>query len=258
MKQYAVVTGASSGLGVEFARQLAAKGYKLILTARREERLMALASELKTECEIIPADLSSTEECLKFFEKIAQKPIDIFINNAGFGDCNSFLDGDLEKELAMIDVNVKAMHILCKLMLKKFQKESRGYLLNVASSAGLLPAGPYMATYYATKAYMASLTQAAAEELKEQQSVVYVGVLCPGPVNTEFNAVANVEFALPGISAEDCVRYTLQQMAKRQVVIVPTLLMKASTTLGHIVPRPLAVKITSGQQKRKLDSTKQK
>ncbi len=90
MKNYAVITGASSGLGYEFAKQLADKGYKLILTARREERLKELAEELPVECEIIPADLSKTEECMRLFEAIKEKKIDIFINNAGFGDCNLF------------------------------------------------------------------------------------------------------------------------------------------------------------------------
>ena len=252
MKNYAVITGASAGLGYEFAKQLAEKGYKLILTARREERLKQLAEELSVECEVIPADLSKTEECQRFFEAIRNKKIDIFINNAGFGDCSLFLEGDLNKELDMIDLNIKAMHTLFKQMLQKMQNEGHGYILNVASSAGLLPAGPYMATYYATKAYVTSLTQAVAQELKEQNSSVYVGALCPGPVNTEFNDVANVEFALKGITPEDCVRYALRQMAKRQTVIVPTALMKLSTTVGHISPRALAVKITSGQQRRKL------
>lgn len=252
MKQYAVITGASAGLGYEFAKQLAAKGYKLILTARREERLKQLAEELSVECKIVPADLSKTEECIRFFDEIKEKKIDIFINNAGFGDCCLFLEGELAKELDMIDVNVKAMHTLFKLILQKMQKENRGYILNVASSAGLLPAGPYMATYYATKAYVTSLTQAVAQELKEMNSRVYVGVLCPGPVDTEFNEVANVEFALKGITSEYCVQYALHRMIKRQTVIVPTVLMKLSTTMGHMSPRKLAVKITSGQQKRKI------
>ncbi len=252
MKNYAVITGASAGLGTEFAKQLAEKGYKLILTARREERLKALAESLPVECVIIPADLSKTEECLRFFDTIKEMKVDIFINNAGFGDCNSFLDSELSTELDMIDVNIKAMHTLCKKMLQKMQKENHGYILNVASSAGLLPAGPYMATYYATKAYVSSLTQAVAQELKEMGSKVYVGALCPGPVNTEFNAVANVEFALKGISPEYCVTYALKQMVKRQVVIVPTFVMKASTLAGKMAPRSLAVKITSGQQKKKL------
>ncbi len=252
MKNYAVITGASAGLGTEFAKQLAAKGYKLILTARREERLNNLAEELPVECVIIPADLSKTEECLRFFELVKDKKIDVFVNNAGFGDCNSFLESNLDKELDMIDVNVKAMHTLCKLFLQKMQKENHGYILNVASSAGLLPAGPYMATYYATKAYVSSLTQAIAQELKELKSNVYVGALCPGPVDTEFYDVANVEFTLKGISPEYCVEYAIRQMIKRQVVIVPTLLMKASTTMGRMAPRKLAIKITSGQQRKKL------
>ena len=254
MKQYAVITGASAGIGMEFARQLSAKGYKLILVARREEKLKQLAEELETPCEILPADLSKTEECLCLFEKLKEKRIDIFINNAGFGDCSLFVKGELQKELSMVDVNIKAMHTLFKLMLQKFQKDKRGYLLNVASSAGLLPAGPYMATYYATKAYVTSLTRAVAQELKEQNSPVYVGVLCPGPVNTEFNEVANVEFALPGITPTYCVQYALQQMAKRRTVIVPTMLMKLYTTMGRMAPGALAIRITSKQQRKKWNA----
>lgn len=252
MKNYAVITGASAGLGTEFAKQLAGKGYKLILTARREDRLKDLAAGLPVECVTITADLSGKEECLRFFELIKDYKIDIFINNAGFGDCNSFLESDLDMELDMIDVNIKAMHILCKKMLQKMQKEDHGYILNVASSAGLLPAGPYMATYYATKAYVSSLTQAIAREMKEMDSKVYVGALCPGPVDTEFYDVANVEFTLKGITPQYCVEYAIRQMIKRQTVIVPTLLMKASTTMGRLAPRTLAVRITSGQQRKKL------
>jgi short-subunit dehydrogenase len=127
-----------------------------------------------------------------------------------------------------------------------------GYLLNVASSAGLLPAGPYMATYYATKAYVASLTRAVAQELKEIGSNVYVGALCPGPVDTEFNEVANVEFALSGISAKQCVSYAIRQMKRRKTVIVPSLSIRAATTLGRLIPQELCIRITGLQQKRKL------
>ena len=139
----------------------------------------------------------------------------------------------------------RAYTIICKKMLQKMHKENRGYILNVASSAGLLPAGPYMATYYATKAYVSSLTQAIAQELKEMDSKVYIGALCPGPVDTEFYDVANVEFTLKGITPDYCVEYAIRKMIKRQTVIVPTLLMKASTMAGKMAPRSLAVKITS-------------
>lgn len=252
---YAVVTGASSGIGKEFAKRLAEEGYSLVLTARRKERLQALADELKekgTKCEIIAADLSVKEECYRFFEQLADKKIGVFINNAGFGDCGKFLETDVEKELNMIDVNIKAVHLLMKLVLCKMQAQNGGYLLNVASSAGLIPAGPYMATYYATKNYVASLTRAVAQELKENGSNVYVGALCPGPVDTEFNDVANVKFRLSGISVERCVDYALKQMKHKKILIVPTLTIQAATTLGRFIPQPLYIRLAGTQQKKKL------
>lgn len=251
MEKYAVITGASSGMGVEFAKRLSVKGYKLILVARREERLKRLAEHVKTECEVIPADLTLESECYRVFEAVKDKEIVIFINNAGFGDCGKFVESDLSKEMDMIQLNIKAVHLLTKLMLKKMQRENSGYILNVASCAGLMPAGPYMATYYATKAYVTSLTRAIAEELRECGSRVYVGCLCPGPVNTEFNRVANVKFMMKGISSGYCVRYALNQMAKRKVVIIPTIPVRLAMTVGHFLPGSLYVRIAAGQQERK-------
>lgn len=251
-KKYAVITGASAGIGLEFAKKLAEKGYPLVLIARREDRLLKLAKELKTKCEVITADLGREEECYRVFYQLENKEIAIFINNAGFGDCGRFTETDLQKEMNMVQLNVKALHVLMKLMLKKMQKAGSGYILNVASSAGLIPAGPYMATYYATKAYVTSLTRAVAQELMESGSRVYVGCLCPGPVDTEFNSVANVEFALKGISAKYCAEYALQQMAKRKTVIIPTRRMQAAMTLGRFLPPSLYIRIASHQQKKKL------
>lgn len=254
-RSYAVVTGASSGIGREFARRLAEEGYPLVLAARRQERLEELAGELRsrgTECCLVSADLSEREGCDRLLEQLEDKRVGVFINNAGFGDCGCFLETELEKELNMIDLNVKMLHYLTKRILRKMEAQGYGYLLNVASSAGLLPAGPYMATYYAGKAYVASLTQAIARELKERGSRVYVGALCPGPVDTEFNTVANVRFALPGIGAEECVDCALRQMKKRKTVIIPTLIMKAATTFSRFLPREMCVRIAGMQQKRKL------
>lgn len=253
MKQYAVITGASSGLGKEFAKRLAAFGFRLILIARREERLKKLAAALKTECEIITADLSKEEECYRLYNALKDKNIEIFINNAGFGDCGTFIEGDIEKELSMIRLNVEAVHLLTKLMVKRFAAEDHGYILNVASCAGLFPAGPYMAGYYATKAYVTSMTRAVAEELREAGSHVYIGCLCPGPVNTEFSQVANVQFALKGIRPGYCVGYALDQMLKkRKVVIVPTMLIRFCTTCGRFLPQSLLIRLTAKQQKRKI------
>lgn len=254
---YAVITGASSGIGAEFARRLANEGYHLILVARRRERLMELAEELArqgTDSTIITADLSKKKECLRLMGELDGKKLGIFINNAGFGACGLFADTDLNREMEMINVNVRAMHILTKLALNKMQAQGGGYILNVASSAGLLAAGPYMAAYYATKAYVTSLTRAIAQELKEQGSNVYIGALCPGPVDTEFNKVANVSFALSGITPEKCVDCAIRGMKRRRTLIVPTVTMKTATTMGRLIPQSLCIKMTGMQQKKKFDS----
>lgn len=255
-KNFAVITGASAGIGASFARVLAEKGYSLILVARRRERLETLAEELKDDfhidCRVICCDLTDLQACSYLMDEVCKFNVEIFINNAGFGDCSPFLGGSLEKELRMVDVNVKAVHYLMKQMLLSMEKRGGGYILNVASSAGLIPCGPYMATYYATKSYVTSLTQAVARELKESGSPVYVGALCPGPVDTEFNRVANVEFSLKGISAESCARYGIRKMFGRKIIIIPTFYMKALIFFGRFVPRTWYAAITAMQQKKKL------
>ncbi|MGN1155340.1 MAG: SDR family NAD(P)-dependent oxidoreductase [Agathobacter sp.] len=253
---YAVVTGASAGIGIYFAEGLAQRGYSLVLVARREDRLKQLADRLvelyKVDCRVVCCDVSKTEECKRLIKEIDDIDIEVFINNAGFGDCCPFIKGDLQKELNMVDVNVKAVHTLTKLVLQKMQGADKGYILNIASSAGLIPAGPYMATYYATKAYVTSLTQAIARELKETKSKIYIGCVCPGPVDTEFNSVANVEFALQGISAEYCAQYSLKKMFQKKTVIIPTIVMKLALFGVRLIPRKWYIAITAKQQKKKL------
>lgn len=251
--KYAVVTGASSGLGFEFAKQLSNMGYKVVLVARRRNKLEQVQKILKTESIVIEADLRELKECVGVMDEIQDLDVEVFINNAGFGDCGIFYQTDINKDIDMIDVNIRAVHLFTKMMLQKLKSRvSGGYILNVASSAGLFPGGPYMATYYATKAYVTSLTQALARELKEQQSETYIGALCPGPVDTEFNDVADVEFALKGISPKKCVSYALDQMFKhRKVIIVPTLRMKAAVFGTRLLPRSQVVALTAGQQKKK-------
>ena len=246
-KKTVVITGASSGIGMEFARAFSKMGCRLILTARRKERLEKLREELGTPCKIIVADLSREGECYQFFENIADEPVDVFINNAGFGTCG--------KEVSMINVNIKAMHILFKKMVIKMKKQGYGRILNVASSAGLLPAGPYMATYYATKSYVVSITRAVAEELKEQGSNIYVGALCPGPVDTEFNENADVIFALRGITPRFCVKEAIHGMKKKQVIIVPSLKMKLAVMGQKLLPANILMKIVAKQQKKKTENS---
>ena len=174
----ALITGASSGIGRDMARYLSRLGYDLIIVARRENLLEELKNELKnTEVIIEKMDVSDVENCQKLFDKYPD--VDILINNAGFGKFGEFDKTDLNDELNMINTNIIGLHTLTKLYLKRMKEKNKGYILNVASSAGLLPGGPLMATYYATKAYVVSLTRAIAEELKVRSSNVKISALCP-------------------------------------------------------------------------------
>lgn len=246
------ITGASSGIGAEFARRYAAMGYRLILTARRKERLEALAEEWRVPCRILPADLSDPEDRARLRQAMEDETVDIFINNAGFGVCGSYLETDPEREAEMIRVNVAAMAELFQYMVRKMQAQGGGAVLNVASSAGLLPGGPYMAGYYASKAYVVSLTRGVAQELREQHSPVKVCALCPGPVDTEFNDRANVVFALKGITAKQCVDEALRGMSRGKVILVPSAFMRLCTSAQKLLPMALLMPIVAHQQKKKM------
>ena len=248
----ALITGATSGIGLEFAKRLADRGYRLIVTGRRVDRLNELAEQVNVPVEIISGDLSKKKECFALLDKLKEERIDVFINNAGFGVAGSFLETDIDREVSMINVNDVAMHILFKGILQKMDADGAGQILNVASSAGLLPGGPYMAGYYASKAYVTSLTRAVAVELKEKGSKVKVSALCPGPVDTEFNDRADVVFALKGISPEKCVAEALKGMDRGKTIIVPGFGMRLAMALQHLLPIPILVKLTGHQQKKKL------
>ena len=256
MQKTVWITGASSGIGREFARRYAKMGCRLILTARRADRLEALAEELRqahgTVCRILTADLAREEECTRLCKELEGETLDVFINNAGFGVCGSYLETDAAKEEEMVRVNVEAMARLFRFAVRKMQAAGGGTILNVASSAGLLPGGPYMAGYYASKAYVASLTRGVAEELRQMHSPVYVCALCPGPVDTEFNDRAGVIFALKGITPEFCVDEALLGMMRHKIIIVPSAFMRLCTSVQKLVPTPLLMPIVARQQKKKL------
>lgn len=247
----AIITGASSGIGQEIARELAARGYDLILVARRRDRLEKLAAELPVQCRILEADLSSAEQCKMLYCRARGEDVEILVNNAGFGLCGRFAVTSLDREVEMIRTNIVAVHILTKLFLHDFRMKNSGYILNVASSAGFM-AGPLMATYYATKNYVLRLTQAIREELRREGSAVKVAALCPGPVDTEFNRVADVKFALPGMDAHTCARIAVRQLFKGRGVIVPGRGMQAMVAASKLAPEWLLPRITYHIQKRKI------
>lgn len=247
----ALITGASSGIGLEMAKYLAnEKNYDLIIVARRKKRLEKLKKELKTKVEIIELDLTKEENVYKLYNQTKKSNIDFLINNAGFGLFGAFNVTNLNRELEMIDLNIKAYHILTKLFLLDFVKKNKGRILNVASSAGFL-AGPHLNTYYATKNYVLKLTMAIYEELKEQNSNVHISALCPGPVNTEFSKVAFGYFTIKGLSPEYTAKYAIEKSLKNKLIIVPGVSMKLGLFLQRFIPYKLQLKITSLIQKRK-------
>ena len=251
----ALVTGASSGIGREIARVLAGQGVELRLTALRADRLEALAKELSVPVRVLPADLSSKEGCLALYRLVQEEDVDILVNNAGFGLFGPFAESDLDRELEMIRTNIEAVQILSKLFLRDFRKKNRGYLLNVASSAGFFP-GPLMATYYATKNYVLRLSEALSEELRREGSRVSVSVFCPGPVETEFNDVADVRFSLPGISAEYAARFAVRGMFRRKRVLVPGVSMKLARFGSRFVSEGMVLRMAYRMQSRKQEENR--
>jgi len=247
----ALITGASSGLGRSFAKILARRGFDLVLVARRRPRLVELKRELKEKygvrVKVLCHDLSDPDECKLLFEETESVHIDILINNAGFGVFGKFTETDLDRELEMIDVNIRAVHILTKLFLRKFEKRDHGYILNTASLAGFM-AGPWFSSYYASKNYVLQLTKAIYEELRAERSNVYIGAFCPGPVKTEFNDVAGAEFAVEGLDEMEAAEYAIDRMFDGQLIIVPKLYAKLTAAAARLVPTKLMLAATGAVQ----------
>ena len=249
----ALITGASSGIGRDMARVLPKKGYDLVLIARSEEPLKNLAKELeeknKIKIETMVMDVSNEENCKEIHKRVPN--VDILINNAGFGDCGNFTKTSLEKEISMIQTNIIAYHILMKLYLIDMKKKDSGKILNVASIAGFMP-GPLMATYYATKAYIVRISESIREELKKEKSKVQISILCPGPVSTNFNKVANVKFHMREANSMDVAKYAIDKLEKGKFYIIPGIDIKLGKIGVKLAPASLTSKVVYRIQKRKI------
>jgi len=245
----ALVTGASSGMGRDMAKYLLNLGYDIIAVAKNKEKLGIEFKEYKDKVKTYAYDLTKEDECIKLYEEVKKENIDILINNAGFGDSGNFIETNLDKEMEMIDLNIKAYHILTKLFLKDFVKRDYGRILNVASIAGFMP-GPYMATYYASKNYIVSLSLAIYEELKKDKSKVKISIFCPGPVDTNFNNVANVKFNIGALSSQYASKVAIEEMFKNKLIIIPYN-MKANRILTKIAPTKIILKVMSLIQERR-------
>lgn len=247
----ALITGASSGIGLDMARYLATKGYELILVARNKEKLERIQEQLPTKVTIIVADLSNEQRVKDLYVLAKKENIDILINNAGLGDFGYLTNTDLNKDLELINTNIKAVHILTKHLVKDMEKrDTDTYILNVASSAAFQP-GPLMSTYYATKAYVYQLTEALYYEEKKKKTKVHVSVLCPGPVETNFNDVAGVKFSVKPLKSTYVAKYAIDKMFKNKMLIIPGFYMKCAKFFSRFISDKQKLRITYKIQKKK-------
>ena len=246
----ALVTGASSGIGRDMTRYLVGLGYEVFAVARDVAKLEELHHELGDRVKIISVDISKKENCIELYRSLKEENINLLINNAGFGIFGNFTETDLEKELNLINTNITAVHILTKLFLQDMVKQNKGKILNVASIAGSSP-GPLMAAYYSSKAYVLRLTEAIYEELRKQKSNVTISVLCPGPVATNFNNVADVKFSIKALPSEYVAKYAIDKTLKGKILIIPGMKIKILRLLSKISPDKLAMKLVYKNQTRK-------
>lgn len=247
----ALITGATSGIGMSMAKYLCSMGWELVLTGRNKNALENLKSELNTNVYIIPADLSEKEEVFKVYHYCKLHDIDMLINNAGYGIFGRFDETDIEDELNMLNVNITALHILTKLFFRDFKKKNRGIILNVASSAGFMT-GPLLSSYYASKNYVVRLSLAIAQELKKTKSKVRISIFCPGPVDTNFNNRAGVVFSVKPISADFAAKYAIDNALSGRTVIIPTFKMKLGVLGAKLAPEKILSSVTYTIQKKKL------
>lgn len=251
-----LITGASSGIGVELARIFAANGDHLVLSARREDRLKALAEELsakhKIETSVVAADLAKPEGARELAIEVGRKGhvVDVLVNNAGFGQRGEFARLPLDRQLEMIQVNVTAPTALAGLFLPGMLARGRGGILNVASLAAF-QAGPEMGVYYASKAYLLSFSEALHEETKAKG--VTVTALCPGPVPTEFGDVSGMKvpkrFDAMSVTAEAAARAGFDGFQAGKPIVIPGSVPRLGAALGHMAPRGLKRRIAHEMQR---------
>ncbi len=255
-RETALITGASSGIGLDLARLMAPR-FDLIITARNQADLQKIANELEAQhgnyVHVIPADLAQPDAPKQIFAEIERRalPVDVLINNAGFGLYGRFAENDLQLELEMIQVNIAALISLTKLVLPGMLERKHGRIMNVASTAGFQP-GPLMAVYYATKAYVIMFSEAIANELKG--SGVTVTCLCPGATATRFANRANMEqsrlFKMGAMKSQNVAKTGYNGMMAGKTMIVPGFVNKALAMSVRFSPRKLVTAISRSLQER--------
>ena len=252
----ALITGATSGIGKSIAENLHRRGWKLILTGRNERVLNEMKERFGNGTEIIVAELSKREDVFRVYDFCRGKKVSMLVNSAGYGIFGEFDKTDLDDEINMINVNVTALHILTKLFLRDFKKRNKGYILNVASVAGFMT-GPLLSSYYASKNYVVRLSLAIYEELRRSHSNVKITVLCPGPVDTNFNSRAGVNFSVKPVNADYVAEYALKKVFDGKLLAVPGFAVKLGVFGQRFVPCKLLSAIVYNVQKaKKFDDVK--
>ncbi|MBQ4464559.1 MAG: SDR family NAD(P)-dependent oxidoreductase [Oscillospiraceae bacterium] len=250
MRKRALITGATSGIGKEMAKYLHQAGWALVLTGRNERVLKELAAEFGEDTKYIALDLAKRGAAEELYRFCKGMRIDFLVNNAGFGVFGDFLDTKLEEELELIEVNIRSLHILTKLFLRDMVRRDSGVILNVGSIAGFAT-GPMLSSYYASKNYVVRMTTAIREELRRRRSNVTIGVLCPGPVNTNFNNRAGVNFSVKPADPVYVAHYAINEVMAGKCIIVPSLAVKAGIIAASLCPEPILARIIYHVQKRK-------
>ena len=256
---YALVTGASAGIGMEIAKYLSILGYDLILTARSEDKLQDLRKTILKRFPdrtvlVIPADLSKREECFRLYkeacERAGEENIEFVANNAVKGVYGLFLETDLDAELELIDLNVASVHILSKLFLRDMVRRGHGTLMNVGSCAGFM-SGPTFSSYYASKNYVVRLTEAIHEELRRAKSPVKVSCLCPGPTDTAFNKNSGVAVSGKQIKSAQVAREGVDGALKGKMIVIPGKKMPAVVRASSLMGEHLSTRLNYRLQVKK-------
>ncbi|UOY92044.1 SDR family oxidoreductase [Ectobacillus sp. JY-23] len=252
-----LITGASGGIGKELAYLFAKDGYHLVLIARDGSRLKSIANELQnkygTQVTMIAKDLSNQEAVSEVYKELQEKrvQVDYLVNNAGFGLFGEFAKTDLDKELNMIDLNIKTLTHLTKLFLTGMMERNKGGILNVASTAAFQP-GPLMAVYYATKAYVLSFTEALDNELKDTN--IKVAALCPGPTQTEFSSRADLGasklFKSGVMDVKQVATIAYKEFQSGKTIVIPGLKNRILAGSIRFMPRKLVTAIVRRVQER--------
>ncbi|MFD3001403.1 SDR family NAD(P)-dependent oxidoreductase [Pontibacter toksunensis] len=256
----ALITGASAGIGYELAELFAQHGHNLALVARSGGKLQSMAREFtskyKVNTKVIAADLSKHDAPAKVMAqlKLEDTMVDVLVNNAGFGYYGAFRESDLQRELDMMQLNMVSLTHLCKLFLEQLPKGQHGKIMNVSSTAAFPPAGPYMAVYYASKAYVQSFSEALASELEDEN--VTVTVLCPGPTETNFKEAANLHgsglFTKQFVAdARSVAKAGYKGMMAGKVVVIPGIHNKLTVLSTRLMPRTILRNVVKRMQQKR-------